>query len=65
MMGISISGPTLIHEDKMLVIHNTLKTESTLNRACNMIACCAICELMIMRESLTVHVKSENNPADL
>ena len=44
MMCVPISGPTNIYGDNMLVIHNTIKSESTLKK--NAIANHAICEAM-------------------
>ena len=63
-MGIPISGASYIYEDNMSVIHNTSRYGSTPKR-CNANAYRAICESVAMRESLTGHIRSEVNPADL
>ena len=65
MMGIPISWPSYIYEDNMLDIHNTSKPESTLKKKCNAIDYYAIHESMTVRESLTEHIRSEDNPAEL
>ena len=49
----------------MLVIHNTLKSESTHKKKCNTIANHAIHESITMKESLTGHKRSEDDSADL
>ena len=49
----------------MLVIHNISKQESNLMKKCNAIAYHAIHQSVLMKESLTEHIRSENNPADL
>ena len=65
MMGIAISGPSLIYGDNMSVIHNTQRPESTLKKKSNQI-CYHVCrESVAMGESLTGHIASNDNPADL
>ena len=49
----------------MSVIQNTSKPESTLKNKCHAIAYFAIHESVAMRESLTGHMRSEDNPVDL
>ena len=61
MMGIPMSGPLYVYGDNMLIIHNTSKPESTLKKKCNVIAFHAICKSVAMRESLTGHIRSEDN----
>ena len=49
----------------MLVIHNTSKPESTQKKKCNAIAYHAIHESVAMGGTLTGHIRSEDNSADL
>ena len=65
MMGISMSGASYIYGDSMLVIHNTSKPESTMKKKRNAIAYYAVHESMAMGETLTGHIKQEDNPAEL
>lgn len=65
MMGVPLSGPTYVYGDNMSVIHNTQKPESTLKKKSNSICYHAIRESVAMGESLTAHVPSKQNPADL
>ena len=58
-------GPSYIYGDNMSVIHNTQRPESTLKKKSNSICYHAIRELVAMGESLTEHVKTADNPADL
>ena len=64
-MGVPIDGPLLIYGDNMLVIHNTQQPESTLKKKSNSIAYHAVRESAAMGESLTGHVGTNDNPADL
>ncbi len=65
MMGVKLVGPTYVYGDNMSVIHNTQKPESTLKKKSNSICYHAIRESVAMEESLTGHVPSKENPADL
>jgi hypothetical protein len=65
MMGIPISGPTFIYGDNMSVIYNTSKPESQLNKKCNSICYHAVRESVAMGESLTAHIPTDKNGADL
>ena len=65
MMGVPISGPTHIYGDNMSVIHNTQRPESTLKKKSNSICYHAIRESVAMGESLTAHIETGENPADL
>lgn len=65
MMGVFIDGPSLIYGDNMSVIHNTQRPESTLKKKSNSIAYHAVRESVAMGESLTGHVGTNDNPADL
>ena len=65
MMGIPIAGPSYIFGDNMSVIKNTQTPESTLKKKSNSI-CYHFCrESVAMGESLTAHVPSPENMADL
>jgi hypothetical protein len=66
MMGIPIAGPTYIYGDNtMSVIHNTQRPELTLNKKSSSICYHYMRESVAMGESLTGHIRSEDNPADL
>ena len=65
MMGVPISGPTYIYGDNMSGIHNTQRPESTLNKKSNSICYHAVRESVAMGESITAHVPTLLNPADL
>ena len=65
MMGVPLSRPTFVYGDNMSVIHNTQKPESTLKKKSNSICYHAIRESVAMGESLTGHVPSKKNPADV
>ena len=65
MMGVKLSGPTYVYGDNMSVIHNTQRPESTLKKKSNSICYHAIRESVAMGESLTGHIPSKENPADL
>lgn len=65
MMGVPISGPTFIYGDNMSVIHNTSKPESQLSKKCNSICYHAVRESVAMGESLTAHIPTDKNSADL
>jgi hypothetical protein len=65
MMGVPIWGPSLIYGDNMSVIHNTQQPESTLKKKSNSIAYHAVRESVAMGESLTGHVGTNSNVADL
>ena len=65
MMGIEVNEPTYVYGDNMSVIHNTQKPESTLKKKSNAICYHFIRESVAMGESLTAHIRSEDNPADI
>ena len=65
MMGVEITGPSKVYGDNMSVIKNTQKPESTLKKK-SLSVCFHFCrESVAMGESLTAHVDSVENPADL
>jgi hypothetical protein len=65
MMGVQLTGPTYIYGDNMSVVHNTQRPESVLKKKSNSICYHAIRESVAMGESLTAHIPTEMNPADL
>jgi len=65
MMGVPVTGPSYIYGDNMSVINNTQRPESTLKKKNNSICYHAIRESVAMGESLTGHIRTENNLADL
>ena len=65
MMGIPISGPSLVYGNNMLVIHNTQWPESLLKKKCNFICYHGIHESIAMCKTLTTHVPTTENYADL
>ena len=48
----------------MSVINNMLKPESKLKKTCDAISYHVTCKSVVMRESLTRHIRPEGNPAD-
>ena len=65
MMGVEIVGPSYIYGDNMSVIHNTQRPESTLRKKSNSICYHAVRESVAMGESLTAHVTTDKNKADI
>ena len=65
MMGVPISGPSYMYGYNMLVIHNTQIHESTLKNKIKYICYHAVSESVPMGESLTGHVVTNKNCADL
>jgi hypothetical protein len=65
MMGVPLSGPSYLYGDNMSVIHNTQRPESTLKKKSNSICYHAVQESVAMGESLTGHVSTHDNPADI
>jgi hypothetical protein len=65
MMGVPVTGPSYIYGDNMSVIHNTQRPESTLKKKSNSICYHAVRESVAMGESLTGHIPTERNLADL
>ena len=53
MMGVLISIPSYIYGYNMLVIHNTQRLKSTLKKKSKYIFYHAVCESVLMGESLT------------
>jgi hypothetical protein len=65
MMGVPISGPSYIYGDNMSVIHNTQRPESMLKKKSNSVCYHFARESVAMKESLTGHVSSNENMADI
>jgi len=65
MMGVSISGPSYVYGDNVSVTHNAQRPESTLKKKSNSVCHHAVRESVAMGESLTGHVSTHDNPADL
>ena len=64
-MGVPLSGPPFIYGDNMSVIHNTQRPELMLRNKSNAICYHAVRESVEMGESLTAHVSTHHNPADI
>jgi hypothetical protein len=65
MMGVAINGPSYIYGDNMSVIHNTQRPESMLKKKSNSVCYHACRESVAMGESITGHVKTNDNVADI
>ena len=65
MMGVPISGPAYVYGDNMSVINNTSRPESVLRKESNSICYHAVRESVTMGKIIMVHVRSEENLADL
>jgi hypothetical protein len=63
--GVSVSGPSYIYGDNMSVIHNTQWPKSTLKKKSNSVCYHAVRESVAMGESLTGHISTHDNPADI
>ena len=65
MVGVRIIILTYVYGDKMSVIHNTQIPESTLRKKSNSICYHAVRESVAMGKSLTGHIPTAENCADL
>ena len=65
MMGVPISGSSYIYGDNMSVINNNQRPESTLKRKRDSICYHDVREYVVISVSLTVHVVTNENCADL
>jgi hypothetical protein len=65
MLGVPISGPSYIYGDNMSVIHNTQWPESMLKKKSNSVCYHFARESVAMKESLTGHVPTNENMADI
>ena len=63
-MNIPIFGASYIYGDSMPIIHYTPKLAST-QKKCNVIAYHAVHKSVTIGESLTGHIRSEENPDEL
>jgi hypothetical protein len=64
MMGIPLSGPRYIYGDNMSQVTNSSRPEPTLKKKCNSICYHAIHELVVMGETLLMHIRTGKNLAD-
>jgi hypothetical protein len=65
MMGVPIEGPACICGDNVSVIHNAQCPESMLKKKSNSICCHCCRESVAMNETMTGHVPTKQNRADL
>ena len=65
MMGVPLDEPVYCYGDNMSVIQNTQNPESTLKKKSNSICYHFIRESVAMGETMTAHIRSEDNPADI
>eukprot|EP00934_Nitzschia_sp_Nitz4_P001810 Nitzschia sp. Nitz4//scaffold191_size41780//52//5493//NITZ4_007461-RA/size41780-processed-gene-0.69-mRNA-1//1//CDS//3329540163//1810//frame0 len=65
MMGVPLSGPAYVYGDNLSVITNVSKPESTLKKKSNSICYHAVRESVAMKEIITAHISTHENPADL
>ena len=65
MIGVPISGPSYIYGDNMSVIHNNKCPKYKLKKKSNYIWYHAVCDSVAMVESLTGHVGTNKNCAEL
>ena len=65
MTGVPISGPSYIHGYNMSVIRNIQRPDSMLKKKSNYICYRTVRESVAMVESLTGHVVTKTNCADL
>jgi hypothetical protein len=61
MIGVPLSGPSLIYGDNMSVIHNTQRPESVLKKKSNAICYHLVREAVAMEECLTGHVSTQSS----
>jgi hypothetical protein len=64
-MGVALSGPTLVYGENISVVHNTQRPESVLKKKSNSMFYHAVRESAAMGESIIGHVPSVDNPADI
>ena len=65
MMLISISGPSYIYGDNIMVVHNAYRPESVLRKKRNSVGYNTVQESVAMGESLIEHAPSRENVAGL
>ncbi len=64
-MGVGIAGPLYIYGDNMSMIHKTQKLESMLKKKSNLICYHAVRKSVAMGESLTGHIRTNENVGGL
>ena len=62
---LSLLRPAYIYGDNISVIHNTQRHESTLKNDSDSICYHSVCEYITMGDSLTGHIDTNKNCADL
>ncbi len=65
MMNVAIDGATHVYGDNMIIIKNTSKPVSTLNKKSNAVCYHAVRDSVGMEETLTTHIPGTENLADL
>ena len=65
MMSVPISGCSYVYGDNVSIIHNTQRPESTLKKKSNEICYHFVRESVAMGETLTGHIPTDRNLADL
>jgi hypothetical protein len=65
MMGVGLTGPAYVYGDNMSVINNTQRPESTLKKKSNEVCYHFVRESVAMGETLTGHIDTNENQADL
>ena len=61
MMGVPLTGPTYVYGNKMSVIYNTSRPESTLKKKSNYICYHAVRKAVESGKCLTTHFKTRDN----
>ena len=64
MIEIPISGPLAIYRDNTSVVHNKSRPELVLRKKSNSACYHAVCESVVMEESLVGHVPSNEKVTD-
>jgi hypothetical protein len=65
MMGLTLSGTTFVYGDNMSVVHNTQRPESVLKKKSNSLCYHIVRDYAAMVESISGHVPSVYNTADI
>ncbi len=64
-MTIAIDSATHIYEENMVIINNTSKPVTTLNKQSSVVCYHVVRESVTLGETLTAHITGTENPADL
>jgi hypothetical protein len=65
MMGVTLSGAMFVYGENMSVVHNTQLPESMLKKKSNSLCYHMVRESATMGESISGHVPSVDNPAEI